>query len=131
MVRTGKLRERVVIQTRVSAESGDSATDITYADVATVNCNAINIAGKQLIGSRGANFAADYRFEIRWYSGLTKQHMLLYRDHMTGEDMRLEIISIQNLDERRRRMLIFGNLEAEESSDQNPSPVSTDVPTIP
>lgn len=128
-MKTGDLRERLSIQTRSDAESGTYATNITYNTIAIVNCKAVNIAGKEIISSRGARFNADYRFTIRWYQGLTKEHMILYRDHMSGLDVRMEIISIQNADEQRRYMHVYARIEAESTADTNPSPAA--VPYIP
>jgi head-tail adaptor len=129
--RTGRLRERITIQTRNDTESGDSASDVTYTTVDKVNADVINIVGREQVDGRGQNFTADYRIEIRWYSGLTKKNMLLYRDPFSGDDLRLEIVSLQNVDERRRRMWVFANIEAPDGDDQNPSAVSTDVPLFP
>jgi len=119
--RTGKLRQRITIQTRTDSETGTAAMDIVYADVATISADVSNTVGQQIVDNRGQSFAITHAVEIRRYPSLTKQHVIIYP--VTG-GIRYQIGSIQDKDELGRRQLLQLYPVAEESTLIDPAPGS-------
>lgn len=105
-LRAGQLRDQLIIQMRTDIQDGTGGTQPSYANVAKVWADVQPIEGfrgleieaqlgNQLLSS------AIYRIIIRFISGITTMHRLIW---IGPPDQPLDILSVQDMDGRRRKL---------------------------
>lgn len=95
----GELRHRVSIQTRTNARTTQGGFTPTWATAATVWANVEPLSDSEFTKDDKQNENVTHKVRIRFYSGLDTTMRFLYRS-----TRQLNIISIRNIDERRKIM---------------------------
>jgi SPP1 family predicted phage head-tail adaptor len=92
----GGRNQRITIQKLHDQADDYGDTKELYTDVATLWAKKIEKSGREQLQSEQVSSEHTFVFEIRYYSGLTTKHRVLWRDLV------LDIVDIANPDMRRR-----------------------------
>lgn len=102
MPRIGKLRHRVTIQSPAEAQdAGTGQVTLTWPTFATVWASIEGGGGREFVSAALQQADATDVVEIRYISGVTPRMRIVYGSRT------LEILSAQDSDGRRRRLLLM------------------------
>ena len=77
-LRPGDLRHSVVIQVKSTTQDSFGGMPDTWTDVITVRAKISPMKGREYMNARVANSETTHRVKMRYYSGLTAKHRLLF-----------------------------------------------------
>ena len=100
-MQAGKLRHRVAIQAATDTRTSDGSITRTWATADTVWASVEPLTGRELTEAMKVAGMATLRVTIRYYSGLTTAHRLLFGTRV------LEIVNVGNTDERNRTLAVL------------------------
>jgi len=77
-MRAGKLRHRVQIQERVETKDAHGGITESWSTVVTRYASIEPLSGRELFEAQKASSEATVRIKMRYYSGLTTKHRLVF-----------------------------------------------------
>lgn len=93
-MQTGKLRQRLLVQTKVETRDADGNVTITYTDVTTVWGQVAPLSGSKTVSRDRVEASTVYRIRMRYFEGLTASHRILLGARV------FQITALQNIEER-------------------------------
>lgn len=93
-MQSGKLRHRLLVQTKVETRDADGAVTITYTDLATVWGEVKPLSGSKTVSRDKVEATTVYRIRMRYFAGLTASSRILLGTRV------FQITALQNLEER-------------------------------
>lgn len=79
-MQAGKLRHRVTIQEPVMVQNSETgAVNKTWLDVATVWAEVSPLSAREFIAAQASQGEITTRITIRYRSGITRQHRIIFR----------------------------------------------------
>lgn len=97
----GRMRERVIIQTKVFADDGMGGGAASWEDVATVWGQVSPLRGMEALHALQMQAAVSHRVTIRYLAGVTAAMRVLWGERT------FNIRSVINSDERRRYLQLM------------------------
>ena len=78
-MRSGDFNRQVTIQARSTSRDASGAQLTTWADVVKVNANIQALSGRELELAKAFSSEVGYQIDVRYRTGLTAKHRLLYQ----------------------------------------------------
>lgn len=95
-MRAGRLRHRVRLERKTTADDGAGGVTETWAHYKSVYAAVIPLAGQELFAAQQVMPRVSHRVELRYDSGVTADMRVNHRDRI------LDIQAVLNIDERDR-----------------------------
>ena len=105
MQNAGPLRERVTVQAPTTLRNALGESTIGWATAGTVWASVNGLSSREVMMGMQANALVTYKIRIRFFSGITHQHRLLWR----GKTM--EIASVVERDVRTMHEILAREVE--------------------
>lgn len=99
-MRAGQLRHRVTIQQRTDADDGAGGLTITWTPLTVLWASVAPQTGRETIAARQVTPAMTHLVRLRYYAGLTTKHRVVL------DGRALDILAIQNVEERNRELVL-------------------------
>lgn len=93
MIRAGKLRHKLTLQAATESADAVGGTTETWAAVATIWGDIRPLKAEELVNADKLTQTATHNIRIRYYSGLTPSHRLVYDTTRTFQI--IEVISVR------------------------------------
>ena len=94
-IRAGELRHRLALKRKKRARGAQGGWTESWSTVATVWGSMSPLSGIELIEAKKQGWEATHMAKIRYYAGLNPKYRI------TFDSRDFEIVSVQNLDERK------------------------------
>jgi SPP1 family predicted phage head-tail adaptor len=105
MQTAGPLNERVTVQTPTTVRNALGESTIGWGTVGTVWASVNGLSSREVMMGMQANALVTYKIRIRFFTGITHQHRLLWR----GRTM--EIASVVERDNRTMHEILAREVE--------------------
>jgi len=99
-LRAGQLRNRLIVQVVTQSQDAQGGLVETWTDVGYAWGSLETLSGRELMYAAQCNSLATMRITIRYFSGLTERHRLVFGTRTFG------IESINNVDEAAHTMCL-------------------------
>lgn len=99
-MQAGTLRRQVVIEQPSGAQNGLGEPAQSWSEVATVPAHIEPMGGREALVAGQLNAMSSYAIRLRFYPGLSTRMRVRYGDRV------FEIVTVQNVDERNREIVL-------------------------
>lgn len=100
MISAGELTKKITIQVNTPVKQLDGSKKETWTTLKTVWAKIITEGGKEFFTAQKLNAEVNAVFQIRYFSGLTVKHRILYGTRV------FDVLYINNVGERNEEYLI-------------------------